>query len=84
MTDINEDLKKENKKLLNENKKLKTQKQPFTEASMSIEYLIDDNKKIIIGAKSKIVDSVETTHEMLYFKLLSSLENVINITVGKE
>jgi len=76
---------KENRKLKKENDELKkAPKSPYTEASMTIEYMIDDSKKITLGATSKIVDSLDNTHELLYFNLLGSLRNIIILTTGKE
>lgn len=81
-------LKRENKQLqkqiIEEVKKSSVMEgMELIEASMGINYAIDDTKSVNLGLKAKIATSNPTeAHEILYLKLLTSLESIIQLTLG--
>jgi mRNA-degrading endonuclease RelE of RelBE toxin-antitoxin system len=80
-------LKRDNKKLQKEVVELAKNSGPikYTEASIHIEYELDDTKKIKVGLSRLVGNSTpEEAHENLYLTTLQSLGNIIDITEYEE
>lgn len=58
----------------------------YEKCGISIEYALDDNKKITVHLEGKIPNnaSIEECHEEVYLKAIESLNNIVNITVTSE
>jgi hypothetical protein len=58
----------------------------YEKCGISVEYTLDDSKKITIHLEAKIPNnkSIEECHEEVYLKAVESLNNIINITMIDE
>lgn len=58
----------------------------YKEGTVSIEYMIDDIRKIKLGLTANINSTItpEELHQIMYIKLLESLNNIIEITMVED